>query len=87
VTGLWHLFTKKKRIDTVRIIVLGVLPEVVNTGAAGVLFFETAVRARRLGYRYGEASWVLENNGPMNRAAEMMNGVVEKRYRLYQRPL
>ena len=87
LTGLWNLYTKKKHIDTVRIIVLGVLPEFQYTGAAGVLFYETAVRARKLGYQYGEASWVLEDNEAMNRAAETMKGEVEKRYRLYERPL
>ncbi|MGB2869748.1 MAG: hypothetical protein WBD36_14925 [Bacteroidota bacterium] len=85
--GLYHLFTKKKHIDTVRIIVLGVLPEYVNSGAAGVLFYETAVRAKKLGYQYGEAGWVLEDNVRMNLAAEAMQGKVVKTYRLYELPL
>ena len=50
LTGLYHLYTKKKLIDLVRIIVLGVIPEQQRTGAAGVLFYETAVRAKKLGY-------------------------------------
>ncbi len=87
VTGLWHLWTKKKHIDTVRIIALGTLPEFLNTGAAGVLFYETAVRAKRLGYAYGEASWVLEDNDRMVKSAEALNGVISKRYRLYQMPV
>jgi len=82
--GLYHLYTKKKKIDTVRIIVLGVIPEHVKTGAAGVLFYETAVRAKKLGYKYGEASWVLEDNIMMNRAAEMMSGQRYKTYRIYE---
>ena len=85
--GLYHLFTKKKKIDTVRIIVLGVLPEYLNSGAAGVLFYETAVRAKKLGYQFGEAGWVLEDNVRMNLAAEAMQGKIEKRYRLYELPL
>lgn len=87
VTGLWHLWSKKKHIDTVRVIVLGVIPEYVNTGAAGVLFYETAVRAKALGYAYGEASWVLEDNDRMVKAAEALKGVISKRYRLYQMPV
>ena len=87
LTGLWHLYTKKKHIDTVRIIVLGVLPEYLSTGAAGALFYETAVRARKLGYQFGEASWVLEDNERMVRSAEAMNGVIDKRYRLFQMPI
>ncbi|MGE5316212.1 MAG: hypothetical protein ACM3Q4_16075 [Acidobacteriota bacterium] len=85
--GLWHLMTKKKRINTVRIIVLGVLPEYQKSGASGVLFFETASRAKKLGYEFGEASWVLEDNLMMNRAADMMQGERYKTYRLYDKQL
>src|SRR5262249_49252863 len=61
--GVWHLYTKKAQINRCRILVLGVLPAYKKTGAAGVLFFETAARAKRLGYRYGEASCAFEDNG------------------------
>lgn len=87
LTGLYYLFTKKKKINRARIIVLGVLPEYKQTGAASVLFYETAVRARKLGYYYGEASWILEDNVMMNRAAETMNSRLYKKYRLYEMPL
>jgi GNAT superfamily N-acetyltransferase len=85
--GLWHLYTKKNQINLCRILVLGVLPEYKKTGAAGVLFFETAARAKHLGYRYGEASWVSEDNVMMNRAAELMHGQKYKTYRIYQKEL
>jgi GNAT superfamily N-acetyltransferase len=87
LTGLYHLYTKKKEINIVRIIVLGVLPEYQSTGAAGVLFYETAARAKKLGYHYGEASWILEDNEPMNHSAQVMNGVITKTYRIYEKPL
>jgi hypothetical protein len=82
--GLLQLFLRKKEINLVRVIVLGVLPEYLNTGAAGVLFYETAVRAKKLGYMYGEASWILEDNVRMVRAAEALNGKITKRYRIYE---
>ncbi len=82
--GLYYLTTKKKDINIVRIIVLGVLPEYHHTGAAGVLFYETAARAKKLGYQYGEASWILEDNEAMNHSAEVMNGKITKRYRIYE---
>ncbi|HEY4612308.1 MAG TPA: hypothetical protein VII11_04945 [Bacteroidota bacterium] len=85
--GLWHLYTRKKEIDGVRILVLGVLPEYQRSGAAGVLFYETKTRAQKLGYRWGEAGWVLEDNWPMIRAAEAMNADLYKKYRLYEVPL
>jgi hypothetical protein len=85
--GVWHLYTKKAQINRCRILVLGVLPAYYKTGAAGVLFFETAVRAKRLGYRYGEASWILEDNIMMNRAATAMQGHKYKTYRVYQKTI
>lgn len=80
---LWH----KKKINLVRIIALGVLPEYLNSGIAGVLFYETAARAKPLGYDYGEAGWVLEDNVQMVRSAELMNGKPYKKYRLYEKSL
>ena len=85
--GLYHLMTKKKEIDLVRVIVLGVLPEYLSTGAGAALFYETAINAKKLGYGYGEASWILEDNDRMNKSAEAMQGVIDKRYRLYEMPV
>jgi GNAT superfamily N-acetyltransferase len=85
--GILRLLVFKKKIDLCRIIVLGVVPEYQKTGAAGVLFYETAVRAKKLGYQYGEASWILEDNVMMNRAAEAMQGKRYKTYRIYQQEI
>lgn len=87
IGGLLRLLVFKKKVDLCRIIVLGVLPEYQKSGAAGVLFYETAVRAKKLGYQYGEASWILEDNVMMNRAAEAMQGKRYKTYRIYQQEI
>jgi len=87
VRGLWQLLTRRSRIDRIRILVCGVLPEYRRTGAAGVLFHELASRARELGYRRGEAGWILEDNVMMIRAAEAMAGVRDKTYRIYQQAI
>jgi ribosomal protein S18 acetylase RimI-like enzyme len=85
--GVWKLLTKKKAIDTIRIIVLGVLKEYRNRGVDAMLYLETMERAAKKGYNYGEASWVQETNIPMNRAAKMMNGVKYKTYRVFKKNL
>lgn len=85
--GIWKLLTKKKAIDTVRILVLGVLKEYRNRGVDAMLYSETMNVAKRKGYQFGEASWVQETNIPMNRAAEMMNGIKYKTYRVYKKAL
>lgn len=85
--GLFQLYFRKKEINLVRVIVLGVLPEYLNTGAGGVLFYETAVHAKKLGYKFGEASWILEDNTKMVKSAEAMQGKITKRYRIYEMPI
>lgn len=88
VTGAWHLLTKKKRIDTVRIIVLGVLPEFKGKGIDGIMYHTVASRALANGIRYGEASWILEDNTMMVRGlTTTMNGEPYRTYRLFQKRL
>ena len=87
LTGLFYLFAYKKKINLVRIIVLGVVPEKMKTGAGTLLLYETGKRGIEMGYPFGEAGWVLEDNVMMNRAAEFMNGERYKTYRIYEMPL
>ncbi|MBI5021797.1 MAG: hypothetical protein HZB59_10195 [Ignavibacteriales bacterium] len=85
--GIFRLFWHKKKINWVRVLVLGVVPERLKTGAASVLFYETAKRCTENGYPDGEAGWVLEDNTMMNRAAEFLNAERSKTYRLYETSL
>jgi GNAT superfamily N-acetyltransferase len=85
--ALVRLVLFKKRINRVRIVILGVVPEHRNSGIGGVLFYETAVRGVRNGMHQGEAGWVNDDNTMMIRGAEMMNGERYKTYRLYERQL
>lgn len=87
IPGVLRLLFQKKLMNQVRIVILGVLPEYLNSGIGGLLFYETGVRCVAKGYPIGEASWVLEDNMMMNRGAQLMNGVIDKRYRIYQLPL
>jgi GNAT superfamily N-acetyltransferase len=87
IPALFRILLFRKRIDAVRIMILGVLPEYAKSGIGGLLFYETAIRCIRRGYPQGEASWVLEDNLMMNRGAEMLNAEKTKTYRLYQMPL
>jgi GNAT superfamily N-acetyltransferase len=84
--GLFRMLFMKKKIDRVRILVLGVLPDRLRTGAGSLLMYETGRQANALGYPGGEASWVLEDNVMMNRAAEFMSGTRSKVYRIYEKP-
>lgn len=86
VSGLWHLLTKKSKINMLRIIVLGVLPEYQKTGVDSVLYWEMGTRGIPKGITQGEASWILEDNEMMKKGlTTTMKGKVYKTYRLYQK--
>ncbi len=84
IPGIIRLLYHKKKIDGVRVIVLGVLPEHQKSGAAAGLFYETVKTAIDVGFTWGEAGWVLDDNVMMNRSAEMFNGKRVKTYAIYQ---
>lgn len=86
-TAISNLMTKKKSIDTLRIILLGVMPEYRGRAVDALLYREIMERAKKKGIKFGEASWVLEDNAMMSRAAQVMNGEAYKRYRVFEKPL
>lgn len=84
----WNLMTKSKKINQMRVIILGVLKEYRNTGADSVLYYEISKRAIARGITKGEASWVLEINQEMNRALQQtIQGTIYKKYALYEKPI
>jgi GNAT superfamily N-acetyltransferase len=85
--GWWRFLNKGRTIDRVRVGFLGVKPEYQHTGVAAKLFAEHFDAAERRPQKGGEMGWILETNGPMNRAMEGMGGRVVKRYRIYERAL
>jgi len=78
--------TKKKKIDSFRIIVLGVLPEYQRTGVDILLYNKFGESCDELGINYGDASWILEDNEMMNRAlTNTVNGQIYKKFRIYEK--
>ena len=86
-TAITNLMSNKKAIDTLRIILLGVMPEYRGRGIDALLYREIMERSKKKGIKFGEASWVLEDNVMMTRAAQMMQGTAYKRYRIFEKPL
>lgn len=86
---LWNLKGpgRKNTINRCRIVTLGVKKEFVQHGIGPLLYTEYLKRGPSLGYNFGEASWILEDNLPMNKALRYMCGERTKVYRLYDRPL
>jgi hypothetical protein len=80
------MLTKRKRINNLRTMVLGLLPQYRRTGADAVLYYEIGKRGVENGMTQGEAGWVLEDNVEMNNV--MTHGVHGERfktYRIYQK--
>lgn len=81
---LWKLFTQKNSIPWARVITLGIIPEYQKRGLDAVFYYEIVRKAREIGITLGEASWVLEDNEMMTRGAELMQGEIYKKYRIYE---
>lgn len=86
-TAIMNLMTKKKQIKQMRVITLGVVPKYQGQGIDAMLYREITERGVAKGMDSGEASWVLEDNTMMNRAAEMMQARASKRYRIFERSI
>lgn len=87
-SGIFKLLLGKKKIKTCRIITLGIKRDYQKLGYDSVLYYETWRRATQLNSIIaGEASWILEDNEMMNRAAALMNGELYRKYRIYDLPL
>jgi GNAT superfamily N-acetyltransferase len=85
--GFIKLFTKKKKITWSRILTLGIVPEYQKRGLDAAFYYEIVTRAAKIGIYLGEASWILEDNEMMNRGANVMNGEIYKKYRIYEMPV
>jgi len=75
------------KIDTFRLMIMGVVPEYRALGIDSLFYVETARSAFAKGYEYCEMSWILESNDMMNRIIERLGGEIYKTYRVYEKPL
>lgn len=78
---LWHTKIKNK-INGVRIITMGVVPEFQKRGIDTVFYVETYNVGVRRGYTWAELSWVLEDNVKMNRVLNLLGAKLYKKYRI-----
>lgn len=86
-SGLFRLLWERRRIRGFRVITLGLKPGFQHQGLGAALYLRTWQVGAAKGYRYGEASWILEDNWEMRRALEKMGAKPYKRYRIYEREL
>jgi GNAT superfamily N-acetyltransferase len=77
----------RRRIDTVRIAMMGVKKRYRRLGIDLMLLVESWHQGRKRGICRGEMAWVLEDNRVMIRTLEIIGAQPYKRYRLYQKNL
>lgn len=84
-TGIFKLLFGKKKIKSLRVMMLGVLEEYRKLGIEACLYGRIIKNAKIYGIERGECSWMLEHNYMMNHAIEQINGKLYKRYRIYEK--
>lgn len=79
--GWWHFLFGRKRINQIRIFILGVKSAYQHLPLGAPMYLRTWERALALGYQAAEASLVLETNYRMRGALETMGAYAYKTYR------
>ncbi len=85
--GLVKFLYYARKIDEIRVLILGVKPEYQKRGIEALLYLEIFKRGQARGYKRGEMSWILEDNHLMQKGIEALGGRRYKTYRIYQLPL
>ncbi len=83
---LWHTKVRNK-IEYVRLVTFGVIPEFQKRGVDSLLFWNCHTVGIKKGYQKAELSWILETNEMMLKSADHMGAKVYKRYRISEIPL
>lgn len=82
--GWWHFLTGKKKIDALRIFVLGVKRKYQRMALGAPLYLHTWKAGEKLPIRGAEASLILEENHRMRGALEKLGARIYKTYRTYE---
>jgi hypothetical protein len=86
---LWRL--KVVGPDQARLAILGIRKKLRHVrkyaGLSAYMYTRLNEAGLKLGIRWGELSWTLEDNGPVNVGIKLMGGKVYKTYRVYQKDL
>ncbi len=85
--GWLKFLTEKKKIDRCRTMALGVLPEYRKRGLDAVLYYEAMKEGIRIGHKWAEFSWMLEDNLDILKPLEVFGGRIYRRYRLVAKRL
>ncbi len=77
----------KAKIDRCRVLAFGVLPEFRKRGIDAAVYYEAMQEGIRIGHRFAEFSWLLEDNLDIIKPLEVFGGKIYRRYRIVSRRL
>jgi hypothetical protein len=86
---LWRL--KVEGPKTARLALLGIRKKLRHlrkyAGLSTYMYVEMNRSGQRMGIKWGELSWTVEDNAPVNLGIKFMGGKIYKKYRVYERSL
>ena len=85
--GIFHFIFGKSKIDTLRLLTMGVKREYQKRGLDVLFYLQTIKNGFAKGIYQGEFSWILEDNLMMNRIMTTLGAKVYKKYRIYEKPI
>ncbi|MGF1473530.1 MAG: N-acetyltransferase [Rubrobacteraceae bacterium] len=86
-SGLLAFLNRRRIVDQLRLVILGITPEYRGKGLEAVIIDELYRNAIPKGYQRCECSWVLEDNKAIMRSLEAAGAKLYKTYRIYQKAL
>lgn len=81
--GVFKFLLNKKKIDRLRVIIMGVKKDYQKKGIDAIFYRNIIREANKRGIKGAEISWVLEDNYAMKQTAEKLGAKVYKTYRMY----
>jgi GNAT superfamily N-acetyltransferase len=85
--GFLKLLMGKRKIDRIRVLIMGVIAEYRHSGIEAAMLDHIYTVAPSNGYPIGELSWILEDNAVMNKIASRIAGEPYRTYRVYGKKL
>jgi len=85
--GILKVLWAARKITRIRVLLFGLLKEHRMSGADALMFHRIWDNGYRMGHRWAEAGWILENNAAMNNGLLRMGFEAYKTLRFYDRPL
>ena len=82
--GLAKLLWWSRKIDNLRLITLGVKQQYRKRGIDAILYLDSLLAARKLGFKSCDISWILEDNDLINRSIKLMGAKRYKTFRVYE---